>query len=164
MKKASRNLTALGSPLTSALKSLNLGRVLQLARIQGEWQSVVGEKLAAVSAPAKLERKILTIWVAEPVWADSMGYLKKEIMSRINALSGEPVVERLRITHKADVETPRIPVPEPSEPIDPAMEEKGAEDIEPELSSLPDSQLRSTFKRVILKDRTLKKRRLRDQD
>ncbi|MDH5638027.1 MAG: DUF721 domain-containing protein, partial [Nitrospinota bacterium] len=85
MKRKNRAPSHISSALESLSISMGKREVYDFAAICGNWQDIVGRALAEVSSPARLARKSLTIEVAQPVWADSMGYMKNEIIEKVNA-------------------------------------------------------------------------------
>lgn len=156
MKKAS-HLASLESILRTALSSVDKANIANLARVSSGWEKIVGAPLAAASTPAELEYKRLLIWVKEPIWADSMMYMKTEIISRVNKLLGKEAVTSIRTVYKADFPefqrktTPPRKVPDPPEWAALAVEEA--------LVGVEDSELRSALKRVMLKSVMLEHKR-----
>jgi len=127
--------------------------VFEFAAIFGEWTRIVGQTLAGVSAPIRLSGKTLYLEVAEPVWADSMGYMRKEIIEKVNRMLGRGAVSKIRMT----VRMGGRPKPGSGE-REPLAEvpESAVREVEEAVKFIPDSQLRSAFKRIILKDIALK--------
>jgi hypothetical protein len=156
MKKASR-LTSLESVLRTALSSVDHANIANLARVSSGWEKIVGSPLATASTPAELEYKRLLIWVREPIWADSMMYMKTEIISRVNKLLGKEAVTSIRTVYKADFpefqrkKTPPRKVPDPPEWAALAVDEA--------LVGVEDSELRSVLKRVMLKSVMVEQKR-----
>lgn len=148
MKKTS-HLTALESVLKKALSSVDQANIANLARVTDGWEKIVGQPLATASIPAELEYKRLLIWVREPIWADSMMYMKKEIISRVNGLLGKDAVNAIRTVYKSDFpESQRKKTPPPKEPDPP---EWAVRKVDEALVNVEDSELRSALKRVMLK-------------
>lgn len=160
MKKKSPGPVNMGSVLANALKSLSQPQILDFVRIDGLWEEIVGRRLWRVSRPAELRRGTLTIWVTEPVWVDSMMYMKSRIISQVNEAMGQHTVSGLKIVQKSGIFRPAPGEPEKEED-QPPLDMGPDEEIDPALDGIDDSQLRSTFKRVILKDKGLKSKRPR---
>lgn len=156
MKKAS-SLHSLESILRSALSSVDQANLANLARVTDGWEKIVGQPLAGVSVPAELAYKKLLIWVREPVWADSMMYMKTEIISRINGLLGKDAVNSIRTVYKADFPDSRRRAPAPQKDPDPP--EWALRRAEEALAGVEDSELRSALKRVMLKDAVCERKR-----
>jgi predicted nucleic acid-binding Zn ribbon protein len=53
------------------------------------WSDVVGEKVAAVTLPEKLDRGVLTVRVTNAVWKYELTMRKAEILRKIRAKFGE---------------------------------------------------------------------------
>jgi len=144
----------IGSVLESLSTAMGKRELYDFAAIRGQWRAIVGRALADVSSPVSLARKTLAIEVAQPVWADSMGYMKNDIIGKINSTLGRHAVTRLRMTVRkgtaADKESGATVMAPPPIPL---SAEREAEEA---VKYIGDSQLRSTFKRIILKDIGLK--------
>lgn len=149
MKKAGR-LTELESVLKKALSSVDQANIANLARVCDGWEKIVGQPLANASIPAELEYKRLLIWVKEPIWADSMMYMKTEIISRVNGLLGKDAVNAIRTVYKSDFPQFRREKAAPSKEPDPP--EWAVRKADEAVAGVEDSELRSAFKRVMLKN------------
>lgn len=147
------------SALAGALKSVNQTNVLIFARIANKWTDIVGPQLAAVSKPAGLKRKVLTVWVSEPVWMDTMLYMEREITLKLNALFYEPAVTRVKIILKSGFSVVDSAGDKTEDDKDSVPSDSEMKEIDGVVGGLPDSQLRSSFRRVMLKDRKLKIKR-----
>ena len=130
--------------------SLGKKEIYDFAVIAGNWTRIVGQAMAHVSTPVRLSRKTLSLEVREPVWADSMGYMKKQIIENVNRLLGKAAVSKIGMSvKKAGKELGRSG----ASPIDISkIPQSAAREAEEAVKFIDDSQLRSTFKRVILKD------------
>jgi hypothetical protein len=156
MKKAS-HLTQIESVLRTALSSVDQANIANLARVSGGWEKIVGAPLSSASTPAELEYKRLLIWVREPIWADSMMYMKTEIISRVNGLLGKDAVTSIRTVYKADFpEFQRKKKPPRKEPDPP---EWAVRKVEEAVQGVEDSELRSALKRVMLKSVVVEQKR-----
>ena len=156
MKKAS-HLTQIESILRTALSAVDKANIANLARVSDGWGKIVGEPLAAASTPAELEYKRLLIWVKEPIWADSMMYMKSEIISRVNGLLGKEAVTSIRTVYKADFPEFQRKKPPPRKVPDPP--EWAVRTVDEALVGVEDSELRSVLKRVMLKSVMFEKKR-----
>jgi len=65
------------------------------AQLLADWAQIVGPALAAVTSPLRLSAGTLTLACSGPV-AMELQHLAPQLVSRINAQLGRPVVERLR--------------------------------------------------------------------
>ncbi len=51
--------------------------------LKGSWDSIVGEKLAAVCQPAELKNTTLKIKILDPSWLDTVRGMRMEIQDKI---------------------------------------------------------------------------------
>ncbi|MBF0291106.1 MAG: DUF721 domain-containing protein, partial [Nitrospinae bacterium] len=144
MKKAS-HLTQIESVLKKALSSVDQANIANLARVCDGWEKIVGQPLANASIPAELEYKRLLIWVKEPIWADSMMYMKTEIISRVNGLLGKDAVNAIRTVYKSDFPQFRREKDAPRKEPDPP--EWAVRKADEAVADVEDSELRSALKR-----------------
>jgi predicted nucleic acid-binding Zn ribbon protein len=83
-------------PLSAVIGSLAQERVLAaglaLGRLAARWSDVVGERLAAETAPLRLDRGTLVVAVSTQAWAAQVGFLAAEIAARAST-DGAPVRE-----------------------------------------------------------------------
>lgn len=159
MKRRSSFPVDIKSALAGALKSVNRPNVLIFARIVSKWPDIVGPQLAAVSIPGDFKRKILTVWVSEPVWVDTMLYMEREITHKLNSLFGAPIVTKVKIILKSGFDGADSAGERTDDDKGSPLSESEIKEIDSAVAGLPDSQLRSSFKRVMLKDRKLKIKR-----
>lgn len=92
------------------------------AMLMADWAEVVGPALAAVTSPKRVTSGTLTIGCVGPV-AMELTHLAPELIARINAHMGRPLVERLRFVQQAagSIAPPR-PRPKPETVLPPAVE------------------------------------------
>lgn len=104
-----RALGALMPPLTRpVLRRLHPGA----AQLMAEWEALVGPGLASRTTPRRLDRGTLTIACAGPV-AMELTMLGPQVIGRINAGLGRPVVQRLRFIQAAAARPAPRPSPRP---------------------------------------------------
>jgi len=150
MSKKNRSPRAIGSVIESLLLSIDKDGLYDLAKIELQWEKIVGPQLAAISTPARLSGKRLTVWAAEPVWVDSMSYHKADIISKVNLILGKQTVTSVELVMNVEAKKRPKPKQQKQEETEPISAPVVAE-MERALDEIPDSQLRSTFKKVILK-------------
>lgn len=145
-------MSRIGFVLASALRSVDRANLLNFARIEREWGKIVGPQLGAVSAPAKLSYRTLNIWVSEPVWADSMTYLKSEIIRKVNETLGKEVIDDVRVMMKSDFRQSGAAETGKQKAASADVPESEREEIRRVAAEVEDSQLRSILERVMLKN------------
>jgi predicted nucleic acid-binding Zn ribbon protein len=79
---------------------------LQVGRLAGMWPSVVGERLAAETAPSRLERRTLTVAVSSGPWGAQARFLAEEIRRKANEALGAEEVEKVTIVVRDDPQKP----------------------------------------------------------
>ena len=82
------------------------------AQLMADWAGVVGPALSAVTTPLRFGAGTLTIGCAGPV-AMELTHLAPQLIARINAHLGKPMVERLRFVQQAQAKPPPAPRPAP---------------------------------------------------
>ncbi len=156
MTKQSKGLSPIGGALGLALNSIGQANLVNLGSIEAKWPSIVGPQLAGVSRPAQLKYRELTVWVKDPVWVDSMMYHKAEIIKKVNGSLGKEVIDTVRIVHRmwaASVAPEKVDAPGA------ALSEDELKRVDDAVAGVEDSELRSTFKRVMLKSARTEKNR-----
>jgi predicted nucleic acid-binding Zn ribbon protein len=87
--------------LGSILDQLGAARPLQtglaLGRLGRRWTEAVGERLAAESAPARLDAGVLTVRVSSAGWAAQVRFLAASVAERANEILGERAVREVRV-------------------------------------------------------------------
>lgn len=86
---------SLADLLETVFKGHPLEKRIHEGRIWQVWNEAVGEKIASRAQPVKLANGILTVAVSSPSWMQQLGFLKKEIVAKINDLAGEQLVSDL---------------------------------------------------------------------
>jgi predicted nucleic acid-binding Zn ribbon protein len=67
-----------------------------LARVQGVWTEVAGERPAAVTAPVSEHDGVVTIACQSGVWAHELDLLAPDLLRRLEGALGAPLVTKLR--------------------------------------------------------------------
>ncbi|HET6673777.1 MAG TPA: DUF721 domain-containing protein, partial [Nitrospiraceae bacterium] len=72
------------------------------------WVDIVGEQIAAHTRPQHIRFKKLVVHVRHSVWLQQLTFLKPELLHKINAAAGEPLVSEiiLRIGEVPDGSAP----------------------------------------------------------
>ncbi|WP_052214098.1 DUF721 domain-containing protein [Belnapia sp. F-4-1] len=109
------------------------------ALLMADWAEIVGPSLAAVTSPKRVTAGTLTIGCVGPV-AMELSHLAPQLIERINAQLGKPVVERLRFVQQAASAAPARPRPKPEAPL--------PERVEAGLGNLPAGELREALAKL----------------
>ncbi len=106
------------------------------AQLLADWPSIIGPALAAVTTPRRFAAGSLTIACSGPI-AMELQHLSGEVMARINAHLGQPVVSALRFVQTATAASL------PPMPPAPSAADKAA--VEASVSALPEGELRAAL-------------------
>lgn len=110
------------------------------ALLMADWAEIVGPSLAAVTSPKRVTSGTLTIACVGPV-AMELSHLAPQLIERINAQLGKPVVERLRFVQQAASSTaPTRPRPKPEAQLPPR--------VEAAVGNLPAGELREALAKL----------------
>jgi predicted nucleic acid-binding Zn ribbon protein len=60
------------------------------------WDEAVGQTIAQNARPAAFKGKLLIVHVNSPVWIHQLQFLKSDLISRLNAALGRPLIEDLK--------------------------------------------------------------------
>jgi len=88
------------------MQERSLAGGLAVGRLASTWASVVGERLASETAPAKLEGGTLTVAVSSGPWGAQAKFLAEEIRTRANEALGDEWVTRVQIAVRDDPRKP----------------------------------------------------------
>ncbi|MCW2685148.1 MAG: hypothetical protein JWR37_38, partial [Mycobacterium sp.] len=63
----------------------------------GQWQTVVGEQIAAHAAPTSLRDGVLSVSAESTAWATQLRMVQAQLLAKIAAAIGDGVVNSLKI-------------------------------------------------------------------
>lgn len=86
VKEALRRLTA----------SLGIARKLGEYEVITSWEELVGEQIARVTKPERIERGILVVSVDSAPWRTELSMRRLEIVEHINHAVGRRVIKEIR--------------------------------------------------------------------
>lgn len=93
----------LSDVLPEALGRADVLRAARALRVARQWEAVVGQILAARSAPDRFDHGTLWVSVTTSVWAQEIRLRRESILERLNEVAGERGLFReLRVTVQAD--------------------------------------------------------------
>ena len=90
------SMQPLGSLLPALLRDLGLEQATQGWRAVTDWPTVVGPRLAAHTRASSFHEGIMTIEVEGSAWMHELGFLKRELVRRMNDHLGAPIVREVR--------------------------------------------------------------------
>lgn len=116
------DLIPLKEVLSSVYESKQWTRQWRLFLLVRDWPAIVGEQVAALTAPAFFRRDVLWIHVQDSAWMQHLQYVKIDLLERINAaLDDQPANDLRWLQQPFTAPEASRSAPEPR-PIDPARE------------------------------------------
>ncbi len=89
------SLDSVASILEGLARRLGLEPHLLETRLRRQWVDIVGEQIAAHTRPQHIRFKKLVIHVRHSVWLQQLTFLKHDLLHKINAAAGEPLVSEI---------------------------------------------------------------------
>jgi predicted nucleic acid-binding Zn ribbon protein len=94
----SDDAVALGAIVDGLLREEVFSRGMPIATLASRWPEIVGQRLAAETAPASLDEGVLTVEVSTGAWGAQARFLHEEIRRRADESLGGEQVRRVRFT------------------------------------------------------------------
>ncbi|MFQ6618611.1 MAG: DUF721 domain-containing protein [Fidelibacterota bacterium] len=79
--------------LDELIKDIGIDKAVLQNRAIVVWEEAVGEKIANIAKPKRIEKGKLWIAVKTPEWRSELQFMKKEIIKNLNRIIGEEVVK-----------------------------------------------------------------------
>lgn len=86
-----------GDVISRTLQAAGLGHQLWRLDIFRRWPEAVGPKIAARTHPQAFHRGVLLVRAASATWQNELMFLRKAIITRLNALLDQPRVLELKV-------------------------------------------------------------------
>lgn len=93
----SDEVASLGDIVDGLMREKAFSRGIPVAELASRWAEIVGERLAAETAPAALDNGILTVEVSSGPWGAQAKFLHEEIKRKADEALGGGRVEQVRI-------------------------------------------------------------------
>jgi predicted nucleic acid-binding Zn ribbon protein len=87
---------ALDVALAEFSKSLGITKKLREYSVVTSWKTLVGEQIAKVAAPQRIENGMLHVSVSNAPWRNELSLRKREIIEKINNGLGKKIVIDIR--------------------------------------------------------------------
>lgn len=145
-----KGFTSLQKAMEMTLDRLGLGGSLTTVAIQRVWSEVVGEEVARRSRPDRLRNGRLQVIVGDTVWLQQLAMLKPQILAKLEAHLGAPVVREIFFTMGASSSPSfllRKTYQQKSAPLSPEMELRIQEAVRP----VQDEGCREVLARILRK-------------
>lgn len=148
--------------LLEVARGLGIEHPLETAALFARWERIVGPQVAARARPVVLRRGVLTVEAATAAWAGEMRYLAPEVLRRVNANLGRPLVREVKVKVKVAGTGARTPasaerrgrLAPPAVPPSPGAAAREGEAI---AAPIGDGRLADALKRAHLAAKTRKK-------
>lgn len=88
---------SLGDIVDGLMRERVFSRGMPVAELASRWPEIVGERLAAETAPAALEQGVLTVEVSSGPWGAQAKFLHEEIRRKADEALGGEQVRQVRI-------------------------------------------------------------------
>ena len=82
----------IGAIVKRVLKDLRLGKKLLQYEVLGEWDKIVGERIARAATAERVVNGKLIVKVKSSAWRNELSFMKREIIERINGKFNEEVI------------------------------------------------------------------------
>jgi predicted nucleic acid-binding Zn ribbon protein len=151
-----RRPAAVADLLGRLLRGTPAEQRLKEGRIWLVWETAVGRRIASHAQPAAFRDGILTLRVDSSPWMQQLTYLKRDLISKVNAELGEDLVKDLFMKGG------KVDAPAPAEEHRPAKRRELSDEerswVEEQAVTISDPELRAVFESLIKKDRENKDR------
>lgn len=87
---------ALNAALNDFTGSLGITKKLREYSVVTSWETLVGEQIARVAKPQRVEKGVLYVSVESAPWRAELTMRRREIIDRINASLAKKVVQDIR--------------------------------------------------------------------
>ena len=87
---------AFDAALNDFTSSLGITKKLREYNVVTSWETLVGEQIAKVAKPQRVENGVLFVSVASAPWRAELTIRRREIIERINTGLGKKVVQDIR--------------------------------------------------------------------
>jgi hypothetical protein len=149
----------IGGILEKVIKNLGISGPVKLIRIMTRWEKILGPPICRITFPKDLKGKTLFVDVQDSVWLQQLAFMDKMIMEKVNKAIGSKAVEKIHFSVG--------PIPESPGPVEDqkwALEEimlnnEDLDEISECVSGVTDLELKKSLRRIMGKDKKLKKLR-----
>lgn len=145
-KRYYRKPEPLGNVLERLLKRLDID--FDARRIWEVWKEVVGEPIASRAHPDYIKQKTLCVRVSNSAWLQDLQFRRDEIIERLNARLGRPMVENILFKIGPVEKEASGTEGSGSIPSGP-MDQDVRSEIEEHLSKIKDPDLRESIRKAI---------------
>jgi predicted nucleic acid-binding Zn ribbon protein len=84
------------SILDDVLKPYQASPEFALKEVWNLWDEAVGKTIAQNARPAAFKGKLLVVHVSSSTWIHQLQFLKNDMITKLNAVSGKPLIEEIK--------------------------------------------------------------------
>lgn len=139
---------AVGDLLPGLAEKGGWGALVELSRLQAQWPQVVGEQVAAHTAPERIQHGRLTVLVDSSAWLMQLSFYKADIHRKVNAHLGSERVSEVFLK----VGRTRVGEGPARRAADPPPTPEALETVEGWVAGVPDEEVREALRRLLLRD------------
>lgn len=92
-----KRLEPLADALAEYLKSSGIAEAAEARRVFTEWRARVGDRIADVATPLRMDRDMLIVGVRSSAWLMELKLMERQLLARINADDEQGRIERIRL-------------------------------------------------------------------
>lgn len=96
-EERSGDAVPLGEIVDGLMREEAFSRGIPIAELASKWRQIVGDRLAAETAPASLEGGLLTVAATNGPWGAQARFLHEQIRLKANQALGSDVIETVRV-------------------------------------------------------------------
>lgn len=138
----------LKTAIDQTLRDLGLDKRLKAEQVSALWTELVGPTVAKIACPGPVRNGTLFIDVVDHLWLQELKFQERELIERLNAALGEPLIRRLFIQLARTSTAPTVQSNAESVPsvVDPPLDPQQEEVLDREVARVRDPQLREALK------------------
>jgi predicted nucleic acid-binding Zn ribbon protein len=87
---------AVAAALREFAEGIGIGQTLRRYGVMTSWEEIVGEQIARVARPERIEKGILFVSVATAPWRAELSMRRTEILRKVNEHAGTDVIREIR--------------------------------------------------------------------
>ncbi len=96
-EERSGDAVPLGEIVDGLMREEAFSRGIPIAELASKWRQIVGDRLAAETAPASLEGGLLTVAATNGPWGAQARFLHEQIRLKANQALGSDVIGTVRV-------------------------------------------------------------------
>ena len=93
---AKKQPLAFNTALSEFAASVAITKKLREYNVLTSWETIVGEQIAKVAKPQRIDNRILLVAVASAPWRAELSMRRREIIEKINSAVGKKVLQDIR--------------------------------------------------------------------